>query len=233
MNETNRFFIIINRINSVLLLVAVLLATGAIITAMFTTSQWQKNRTIEVQDNAGQRGSEKVKLRLGYIEQISGTSLQFVRLETEPEGVKLSSGGYPTVTRNVMFLTKKLKQARWLFPQNHYCIKTIAQLQEKEDYEKNNATRAMYYEVIKADSNGDGKLGEDDDAVVALSRVDGSGYVEVASNLHRIIGHKTINQGTEVAVLGEKDGKVLYITYSLRNFSKTSETIIAEIAGKL
>ncbi len=131
------------------------------------------------------------------------------------------------------FLTKGLKQARWLFPQNHFLIKTVDQLREKEGYEKNDPARALYYEVIKNDTNGDGKLTEDDKAFVALSRVDGSAYIEVMPDVQRIIGHKTINQGNEVAVLIEKEGKVLYTTYSLQDFSKTSETIITEIIDKL
>ena len=79
-----------------------------------------------------------------------------------------------------MFLGKGLKQARWLFPKHHFVIKAVDQLREKEGYEKEDPTRAMYYEVIKEDSNGDGKLSEDDKSVVAVSSIDGSGYVELS-----------------------------------------------------
>lgn len=233
MNETNRFFVVINRINSVLLLVIFLLAAGGIILTVFMESKWIKNRTIEVKDISMQGKMEKIKLRLGHIEQVYGTPVQLVRLETEPKGGKLSSGYYPEVTRNIMFLTKELKEARWLFPKHHFLIKTVDKLCENRECSEKCPTLAIYYEIIKEDTNGDGKLTENDNAVVALSRVDGSDYVELGLGLQRIIGHKIINQGTEVAVLGEKDGKVLYMTYSLRDFSKISEIIITEITDKL
>jgi hypothetical protein len=233
MNDKNRFFVIINRINSVLLLVVFLLAAGGLIVTFFMESQWRRSRSIEVQDKSEQGKTEKINLRLGHIEQVHGAPIQFVRLETETKGGKFSSGGYPDVTRNIMFLTKGLKQARWLFPKHHFVIKAIDQLREKEGYEKKDPTRALYYEVIKEDSNGDGKLSEDDNSVVAVSKIDGSGYVELISGLQRTIGHQTVNQGTELAVLIEKNGRVLYMTYSLKNFAKTSEILITEVIGKL
>lgn len=232
MNEQSRLFIVINRINSVLLLIVLVIAAGAIIWTIFVQSQWKKNRTIEVQDKSEQGNTEKVNLRLSTIEQVYGAPVQFVRLETEPKGGKFSSGYYPEVTRNIMFLTKGMKQARWLFPKHTFLIKTIVQLRGSEGYDRNNPTRAMYYEIIKEDSNGDGKLAEDDAVVIALSRTDGTGYVELDSKHQRIVGHRTVNQGGELAVIVEKDGKVLYSTYSLRSFSKTSEIVITEIADK-
>jgi hypothetical protein len=72
MNETNRFFVVINRINSVLLLVVFLLAAGGLILTFFMESQWRRNRIIEVQDKSEQGKIEKINLRLGRIEQIYG-----------------------------------------------------------------------------------------------------------------------------------------------------------------
>ncbi|OGW27721.1 MAG: hypothetical protein A2X56_06955 [Nitrospirae bacterium GWC2_57_13] len=233
MNENNRIFVVINRINSVLLLSVLLLAAGGLIWTIFVQSQWKRNRSIEVQDKTEQGSAEKVKLRLSNIEQVYGAPVQFVRLETEPKGGKFSSGYYPEATRNIMFLTKGLKQAHWLFSKHNFLIKTVVQLRESEGYDRNNPTRAMYYEIIKEDSNNDGRLAEDDAVVIALSRTDGTGYVELNSGHQRIVGHRTVNQGAEVAVIVEKDGKVLYSTYSLRNFSKTAEIVITEIADKL
>jgi cytochrome c oxidase subunit IV len=59
MNETNRFFVVINRINSVLLLVVFLLAAGGLILTFFMESQWRRNRIIEVQDKSEQGKIEK------------------------------------------------------------------------------------------------------------------------------------------------------------------------------
>ncbi|HAR44871.1 MAG TPA: hypothetical protein DCS05_01525, partial [Nitrospiraceae bacterium] len=77
MNENNRIFVVINRINSVLLLSVLLLAAGGLIWTIFVQSQWKRNRSIEVQDKTEQGSAEKVKLRLSNIEQVYGAPVQF------------------------------------------------------------------------------------------------------------------------------------------------------------
>ena len=61
MKETNRLFVVINRINSVLLLVVFLLAAGLLMLTSFTEFQWRRNRTIEVQVQVGAREDRKGK----------------------------------------------------------------------------------------------------------------------------------------------------------------------------
>ncbi len=230
MNEPNRFFQVINRINSLFIIIFfVIIAVVAI--ANFEPP-FRRHRGIDVKNASEQDKSEKINFSYGHIGQIRGLPIQMLSVKIEGKGGKFSSGGYKDISFNVLFLSKEFKEARWLFPNNNFIISSFAQIPEKDDCQEQDMTRAVFYEVVKKDTNGDGKLSEDDLKVAALSKPDGTGYVEIVSDPRRIIEYKSVNQDTELAVLFERDGKILYQTFSLENFSKTSERIVTELSGK-
>lgn len=134
----------------------------------------------------------------------------------------------------IVFLSKHLKEARWLFPHQDFAITAVDQIREKEGPEEKQSgpTQAIYYEIVRPDSNGDGKFSAEGHAAAAFSKADGSGYVEVVSDARRIIGHQVRNQGAEVAVLFERDAKVLYQSFSSEDFSKTCEVLVIEVPGR-
>jgi len=235
MSDPNRFFRVINRVNSILLFIIFMTVVVGIVFIYGSEFSLRNKRTIEVQTTSEKGEPEKVSLQLGRIEQVEGAPVQFVKLESQDKRRGSYVKGSPHTTRNVLFLSNELKEARWLFPSNGFVIAAFHQIRVLEGQEglpAKGPCKAIYYEVVKQDSNGDQRLSADDKAVAALSKVDGSGYAELTTDAQRIIGYKAVNQGTELAVMLEKDGKIIYQTYSLDTFAKISETCVADIPSK-
>ena len=237
MAEENRFFRAVSRINSVIFLFALILLCGFVIVQIISETSGRKVFTRGFDNTSLDDKPITMNLGFGKIEQIYGTNYQYITLDSEGKMAKFSGSGYSSGDfRNILFLSKEMKEARRLFPTHQYIISSFEQLGQNNccqgDNGKSNPTKALFYMVIKRDTNGDGKLTDDDIPVVAFSKPDGTGYAEVITDADRIIEHTSVNQGAEVAVLLEKDNKVLYRTYSTESFAMTSESFVINMKKK-
>ncbi len=227
-----RLFIIIGRINSILLLLVLLFAGLSIAWVLLSDKQWQRRGAIEVL--AGKSASkEQVLLSFERIENITGASTQMMLLSAKENSVTFSSGGgYRSETRNVLFLTRHEKTARWLFPKQNNLIFVAAQLREESKNAEANPTRALYFEYVKDDSNGDGKLSSQDLSSIALTNPDGSGFVEVLHGVSRVLSYEIL--GSQNLVVVYQVGKaVRYAKFSVVSFTKESDQEIVNVPDKL
>ena len=227
-----RLFIIIGRINSILLLLVLLGASLSIAWVTFSDKQWQRRGAIEVP--AGKSASkEQVLLSFERIEIITGASTQMMQLSAKSESAKFSSGGgYRSETRNVLFLTGHEKIARWLFPKQNNLIFVAAQLREESKNSRENPTQALYFEYVKNDSNGDGKLSIQDLSSIALTKPDGTGFVEVLNGVSRVLSYEML--GSQYLVVVYQTGKVVrYAKFSVLTFTKESDQEIVSVPDEL
>ena len=227
-----RLFIIIGRINSILLLLVLLFAGLSIAWVLLSDKQWQRRGAIEVP--AGKSASkEQVLLSFERIENITGASTQMMLLSAKENSVTFSSGGgYRSETRNVLFLTGHEKTARWLFPKQNNLIFVAAQLREESKNAEANPTRALYFEYVKDDSNGDGKLSIQDLSSIALTNPDGWGFVEVLHGVSRVLSYEML--GSQNLVVVYQVGKaVRYAKFSVVFFTKESDHEIVNVPDKL
>lgn len=222
-----RLFVIIGRINSVLLLVALLGVGLSVAWMSWSSNQWQQRGAIEVP--AGDLSAKgPVLLQFERIEDVAGANTQLILLSARVDSAKFSSGsGYGSETRNVLFLTGNEKKARWLFTKQNNLILVTAQLREESKDPKENPTKALYFEYVKEDTDKDGKLSSQDHSNIALSKPDGSGFVEVLHDVSRVLSHEMIDSQS-ISVVYQIDKAVRHAKFSVPSFEmKTDKEIIS------
>ncbi len=227
-----RFFIIIGRINNVLLLLVILGAGFSIVWMSWSSNQWQHRGAIEVP--TGDHASKtQVLLQFERIENIKGANTQMMLLSARSKSARFSSGsGYESETRNVLFLTGSEKTARWLFPKQNNLILVTAQLSEESKDAKDNPIKALYFEYVKDDTDGDGKLSNQDNSSVALSKPDGSGFVEVLHGVSRVLSFEMIGS-QYLSVVYQVDKTVRHAKFSVFSLTKEADQEIVNVPDEI
>lgn len=224
--ESNRFFVVIQRINSLLFLLVLLGALALLSYVSWESSQRRARNAIQLAPEQAAR--TPTEFLAGRMESVRGLDVHYVAVEAR-EGGRGISKGYSTTTRNLLFLRGAVLTPQWLFETHQQLIQRHQPLFDASD-EGNGPTRAFYYEVIKADSNGDGRLDGDDLRTLALSRADGSGYREIDSGITHVVERKVTDNGTTLLLLVQERGELVIKRYALRDFVKMSEQRIATLA---
>lgn len=227
--ESNRFFVVVQRINSVLFLLLLLGGLGLMAFGFYESSRWEHNNQVVVAPQAD--GESDVELFVGDLEGVSGHDVQYVELQARERGGKFSSGGYGAETRNLLFLRGSEMSSAWLFEGNQQLISEHRALtREGSRSDDNEPVIALYYEVVRGDSDGDGRMDADDGSTIALSRPDGTGYREIESGVRRVVQQRVVDEGATLLLLVQEASRVMAKRYSLRTFEKISEKEIASLA---
>ncbi|WP_036132137.1 hypothetical protein [Marinobacter nitratireducens] len=229
--EQNRFFVIVSRINSLLILIAAVGAVIAVFSLSIMSNSWGNRNTVEVVDE--ENGEESLELRLGNLDEMTGHEVQTVNLTSDKPSRGFSSGYGGSDIRNVLFLAGEKLDAKWLYEKNSYLITCFCKLQASNKYNGDDPVLAVYVSVVKEDSNGDKELSDRDGIVLALMNPDGSNYKEVSSGITKVMDSTVTDGGENVTFLVQIDTRVLARKYSLKTFSLVSEREISEISKKL
>lgn len=230
--EQNKFFIWLSRINSIFFLLLLISSIGLVLFGLFESNKWSQRNTVEVIDEESPFAIVE-DLRLGRINKVCGRDIQYIKLNTKANSKGFSSGGYSTTTRNIVFFAGNNMDSHWLFESNNYLIEEINQLKKQADDCKDKETVSIYYEIVKSDSNKDGKLDNNDDITVALSSPDGTNYVEILSGLSSVIDHSIDSEAKELTILVQKGSNLLMQKFSLETNEKIAEREISKIGKKL
>jgi len=226
-----RIFTLISKINSILLLLVLLAGCVSVGWVLWSNSQWQRRGAIEVPANDSS-STKSVFLRFERIQKVTGSDTQLLLLSAEDRSGKLYSGGYGSETRNVLFLTGTEKKARWLFPSQSNLILVTEQLREDSDNERMAPTKALYFEFVTKDTNGDGKITSQDQPTLGLSKPDGTGFVEVLRDVTRVLSHELM--GDKVLSIVFQSGQTIRnATFSLSSLVRVSEAEIVNVPAGL
>lgn len=231
--ETNRFFLTVNRINAVLLLLVLLAGGFSVILALL--SMWGLGGW----DNSPVAADPEVippkqsSLWYGNLQRIEGTSYSYIEVTTERYERKslagsLGSGGYGSdPVRNVMFINENNLEAHSLFENNDYVISEIWPVTWLDSKASARKTLALLFVVIEKDTDGDRTLSENDYQTIALTRPDGSGYREIATKVSALRDKERI-AGNELLLMLSQDGKLNLNKYSLEDFSLVAAQAVGE-----
>ena len=230
--EQNRFFRWVSRINSILFLILLTLSIGLVLYGISESNKWSHRNTVEVIDKTAQDDNNQ-DLRLSDITQVCGKDIQYVKLSSALKSKGFSSGGYGSVTRNVIFFTGDEMNSHWLYDTNKYLITEINQLKKKADNCKERETVSIYYQVVKSDTNHNGELDHTDELTVALTSPSGVNYTEIESGLSSVIDHSVNSEATVLTILVQKGSSLIMEKFSLLNNQKISEREISRIGKKL
>lgn len=229
--EQSRFFLWTARANSVLFLLLLLIAIGFLIFGIFQSNKWNGRNTVEIVDDSINEGIEG--LRLSNITKVCGKDIQYVKLNSSRPSKGFSSGGYGSNIRNVVFFVGQEMQSHWIFDTNKYLIAKVIQLKTKNDDCKKSKTVAIYYEVRKEDTDGNGKVEDGDSITVSLSSPDGLNYTEIESNITSVLDHSIDEEASILTLLLQSKENILMKKYSLNNNQLISEREITRIGKKL
>lgn len=224
--ESNKFFSFVNRFNSIVFMLILLVSAGSLIYFNIESNDWRDRRSVTLKENPD--SNKKIELILGKINIISGSSVLFVNLSERNGGSSYSSGSSAGGTRNVLFFKDKEMNPNWLFKSNEYLIQDMDPLKTKK-HSKETPAIAFIYEVVYKDTNNNKKLDSRDKLTVAFSKLDGSEFKNVVEQVDSLIDHQVSSDGKEVALIYQVDHKVILERVSLDNFQSISKYEITQV----
>jgi len=230
--EENRFFKSIWRIDGILLLIVGLLAIIALGYALFGVignTGAARDEQVYVTDQTDSK--EAVHWQLGSLIPVEGSSAVMLPLET---GDRYSGSSYEksaaTTAWNFLFIDGRNNKSHWLFDANSNLILSSDLLVEENYSVALNPVQAILYQLVTADSDGDGELSSYDKQSVGLSQPDGGNYREVLKDIDFVVGHRLIDKDN-LLLIYQRQGRAYSALVSLKGFAITSEQEI-DLAGK-
>lgn len=171
------------------------------------------------------------KLVFGNFGPVAGTSTVIVPLEQEASSRGfVSSGGTSSVTRNLLFIDLSSGEQRWLIEGSNALIPHYRLVERDVARGKDAEVIAILIEVVKSDTDGDGRLSDEDRLTVAFAKPDGTGYTEALMDIDRLLGNRQM--GDELLVGFERDGMAQLSTIRLTDFRVVATHTIRKPALK-
>lgn len=147
---------------------------------------------------------KKVKTKLGNFRELEGTPYLMAPINSVPNYRQDSYEKQASTIRNYLFVNVNDKSIQQLVPKNDFLFVNAEEvvLERRDD----KIVRGIWYEVVKADSNNDKRLDNNDKKTIAVSDVSGSDYTEVLDEVDRFLGSHQKNSST-LLVFYELDGR--------------------------
>ena len=205
---TRRFFAAVWRANALLILVTALLAC-----TVLTYGAWQiyreTTRTREATGvmNVAEEQIDRSKVELGRFEAIAGTEVLRAPLELQQVYGLRSGSKEATSVQNYLFYDPADGSSHWLVPGGKGLFLSARDLPERTYTKPEQAdVVVVVYDLVEADTNGDGKLTASDVKTIAVSDPIGTRFTRVLTGVEDINGTMLLKSGRLV---------VLYTTSSV------------------
>jgi hypothetical protein len=195
--KTPKLFRAIWRINSVLILAVAALAFCVLAYAGYQIFKDRFDRR-QVGDVVNVEPEARVRSEwtLGSFEQVDGTGYFMAPARSKQSYQQSYYEKDASAVRNYLFVNAADKSSRWLVPQNGYLFLGVERLLRPGDEKDDNAVRWMKYEVVKSDTNGDGRMTDKDGRTIAVSGATGEGYAELIPDVSEVLGSKLTDENT-------------------------------------
>ena len=228
--KLDKTFSIISRINQALLLLGLLSIIGlGIWGIIYVYLESHKPKYGEIVVKADKdTGTEKMVLTFSGFHKINGANTMMADIsERKTDNYKVYSSSR---TVNIMFISTKENKVQMLFPHSNYLIlsSNIVTLTGKFGDDEHNPALGVIYKYVKADTNDDKVIDEEDRHAVGLAHADGTGAVEILSDFDSLLSSDAIDAET-LSVIYQKGQKVISGRYSLKTFKLISSTTITDL----
>lgn len=186
------------------------LIIGLVVLVVFGFGGYQLGRfflrepTANTEANKKLQKNSKVKTSLGNFSELEGTPYLMAPVNFQLNYRQDYSENIPLTIRNYLFVNVNDKSTQQLVPKNDFLFVNAQEvvLERRDD----KIVRGIWYEVVKADSNNDKRLDNNDKITIAVSDVSGSDYTEVIDEVDRFLGSYQKNS-TTLLVFYELDGR--------------------------
>jgi len=223
-NNMNTFDRILWRLNGILILIGVLGAL-VLITYIFTqSSQFSTRQKQEAAVITSDEKQGKQYLQLGGGSLIFGNGILRFPLSEIESGGSFSSSGYGGFTRNYLFLNPIDLKSWWLLPDHKSIIRESHDLCNPQLGASKKVVSTIY-EIIAKDTNGDGKISQDDSTRAYFSTNLNDSGKELTGDSVRIISVQQINE-SQAIVLFQTQTETRYKIILIENGATISETVI-------
>ncbi|WP_374382974.1 hypothetical protein [Dongia sp.] len=222
----DRFFLFISRMNSVILLL--LLIGGGLVLGV---KLWSTTATPLplVKQSASDEGK---RLRLEEAEKVGDTDTYYAVLVSDADTKFISSGPYGRVGRNILFIQNGAGSASWLFPANAQILRKIKPLPEAKDAQTPSSPKALYMEVVSADTDGDGGMGWSDAIDIAFTKPDGTQFTKTLAGVSRVLAFDTAIEN-EMRIIYQIGTELWQGQISLDDFKLLSSQRVAAVPESL
>jgi hypothetical protein len=205
----DKFFRWVWRINGLLLLPVSLLAllgVGAIAGGELGMFRGRGDGRGALRTTAdGAQDPDAKRLRLGEFQRVQGTSVLWAPLHSDADWRFGPGSSYePRETHNFLFYDAQGRDGRWLVEGNQRLFVDSDELRS-EGCEKEAKTKAMLYLVAERDTDGNGRVNQDDALSVAISAPDGRGYQVVLAEAEAVHGWH-FDPPSRLVVFHSRDG---------------------------
>ena len=196
-----RFFAIVWRTNALLILVTAVLAC-----AVLAYGTWQiyrettRTRQATGVMNVAEEQIDRSKVELGRFDAIAGTNVLRAPLQLQQVYGFSSGSKEATSVQNYLFYDSSDGTSRWLVPGRKGLFLSAHELPEREYAKAAKPVLVVVYELVEADTSGDGKLTASDAKTIALSDPVGSRFTRVLTGVEDING-TTLTSSGRVLVL--------------------------------
>lgn len=210
--ETNKFFLWLGRITSILVFLGVLVVVGILLSSVNWNAGRYTERTVK----------DDERWYWGVEEKLHTDNVQVLRLENRHEkALFYTNGNSSHRSKNLLFVGSDAAQTRLLFKTNKqefgYDVLTFT------DETKNEIPYLIYYQVIKADTNQDGELSHYDSVMLAVSNLDGTRYTELMPKNGEILKIYRHPQEQCLYIIQKDDVQLTKTCFDLQSFSKKKE----------
>ena len=195
MKEKNIFHIIW-KIDSVLILIGGLIALGVLGYSSYRIYQDVfRSRDVSSMVNIEANTQMSSEWALGDFDRLEGTDYLVAPVHsTQTYQASYYEKGTSAV-RNYLFVNAIDKSSRWLVPNNNYLFLS----RHKEFYYPSSGSSWiawLRYEVVKSDTNQDGRLTRDDKRTIGISDPNGDRYSEIIVNIDQILGYEMLDENS-------------------------------------
>jgi len=217
-----RFDRILWRINGVLLLFAVaagiiLLIWGLAQTFFYSANEHKDAAVVDINQGTHQREY----LNLGNSTKMTGLSVVRMPLNSDTSYRSFSSESSGGRTRNFLFIDFSSMSSKWLFDGFQRLILNEHDLYASLNNSGTNVVGSIY-EVVASDTNGDGKVTEDDQVAAFWGTPDGKDVIEVVSSAKRILSVEQVTD-TEVLIIYQQEKSTVALLLSTSTGKKIRE----------
>lgn len=232
MQDNNRFFQFIWRVNALAIVGVAMLAGVLGIYAVYSVFKTE-TRDREVTDLLAVNPDvpQQDEVRLGYPTMIPGT--QFVRIQlfreqkTDLTYYSKSSGDN---TVNELFVNSTTGQSKWLFAGTDRIIlnqvQTLSQLKSDQP-----VATSILYSLVDRDTNGDARLSAQDFTSIGYTSPDAAAYTPLLDNIQKLYAVEQVADD-KVMVLYVRNGESRMTTYGLPNYSVVIDQILPKLEAK-
>lgn len=226
--DDNKFFKLVWRINGLTILVVGFLSLIVLLYVVYESFSFvTRDRSVRNIVNIEDAKDIKEELHFGHMSEIKGSSYVLIPLISDQNYSQVYFSKSSSSARNYLFLNSNTNEKTWLLRHNNFLFDDNDILYKKNDIDDEDKPLAHLFEIIKTDTNSDKRLNRQDLMTIALSKIDGTNYIEVIEDINSYIGHK-VNDNGSLLVLYKKGGVAYSANIDLSDFKIINETVLSQ-----